>query len=233
MLSCGATMTDFQLPRLDHRLAIMGRNGSGKTQAAAWFLSHASFDKQPYVIIDYKWDQLLNSIPRLEEIQVTSRIPKAPGLYIVHPLPMQETEVEELLWRIWERERIGIYVDEAHMLPDKGAFRSLLTQGRSKRIPMITLAQRPAWINRFNFSEANFYCIFHLNDRRDHKTVEQFVPVDLTRPLPQYHSWYHDVDKYQTYLLKPVPSRDMILDRFNDRMPRSWFGSRMRQRSFL
>jgi len=26
--------------------------------------------------------------------------------------------------------------------------------------------------------------------------------------------------------LKPVPDRDTILNRFNDRMPRSWFGSR-------
>jgi len=219
-------VTDFRLPRADHRLAVVGRNGSGKTQAAAWFLSHAKFDRQPWVIFDYKVDELLNNIPRIEEIRVHSRIPKTPGLYIVHPLPMQEADTEEMLWRIWQRENTGVYIDEAHMLPDKGAFRSILTQGRSKRIPMITLAQRPAWINRFNFSEANFYLVFHLNDRRDHKTIEQFVPVDLSQPLPQYHSWWHDVDKYHTMLLKPVPDRDTILNRFNDRMPRSWFGSR-------
>jgi len=207
----------------------MGRNGSGKTQAAAWFLSHARFDSMPYVIVDYKGDALLNQIPRLHELKVKARVPRSPGLYIVHPRPDQEAEVEELLWRIWERGRTGLYIDEAHMLPDKGAFRSLLTQGRSKRIPMITLAQRPAWINRFNFSEANFYCVFHLNDRRDHKIVEQFVPVDLEKPLPQYHSWWHDVDRYTTFLLRPVPDRETILQRFDDRVPKTWFGGKVRR----
>lgn len=225
-------MSDFRLPAIDKRLAIMGRNGSGKTQAAAWFLSHAYFDRQPYIIFDYKGEELLNDIPRIKELGVNDAIPRAPGLYIVHPLPHEQEATEEMLWRIWSKERTGVVLDEAHMLPDKGAFRALLTQGRSKRIPMITLTQRPSWVNRFNFSEANFYLVFHLNDRRDYKTVEQFVPIKMETPLPQYHAWYHDVDKYTTIRLAPVPDRDTILNRFDDRMPISWFGSRVKKQRF-
>ena len=218
-------MTGFTLPNQWQQVSIMGRNGSGKTQMGAWILSHARYDKQPYVIIDYKYDGLLNDIPRIKEIEVTSRIPKTPGLYIVHPAPHEIEAVEALLWRIWERERTGLYIDEAHIVPNKGAFQAILTQGRSKRISRIVLTQRPAWVNRFTFSEANFYSVFHLNDLQDQKRVQDFVPVDLSRPLPKYHSWWHSVDDYTTFRLKPVGSRDSILDRFDDRMPRSWFGS--------
>lgn len=220
----------FTLPNRWQQVSIMGRNGSGKTQMGAWILSHSRYDLQPYVIIDYKYDGLLNDIPRIKEIEVTSRIPKVPGLYIVHPAPHQIAEVEALLWRIWDREKTGLYIDEAHIVPNKGAFQAILTQGRSKRIPRIVLTQRPAWVNRFTFSEANFYSVFHLNDYQDQKRVQDFVPVNLSRPLEKYHSYWHSVDDYLTFHLKPVGSRDSILERFDERMPRSWFGSRNRAR---
>lgn len=218
----------FRLPDRTQRVSIMGRTGSGKTQFAAWMLSLAPFNRQPYVIIDYKFDELLNDIPRIEELGVSSRIPKQPGLYIVHPLPSEESQVEDLLWRIWQHERTGVYIDEAHMLPNDGAFQSLLTQGRSKRIPMIVLTQRPAWVNRFVFSEADFYTVFHLNDRRDRKKVEEFVPKSQDEPLALYHATWYDVGQNALFLLKPVPKKDYILERFNDRMPRGWFAARPR-----
>lgn len=222
----------FTLPNRWQQISIMGRNGSGKTQMGAWILSHAAFDKQPYVLLDYKFDSLLNSIPRIKEIDVDAKIPRHPGLYIVHPSPHQITEVEALLWRIWEKENVGLYIDEAHIVPNKGAFQAILTQGRSKRIPRIVLTQRPAWVNRFTFSEANFYSVFHLNDLQDQKRVQDFVPVDLSQPLPKYNSWWHSVDDYSTFQLRPVQDKDMILDRFDRRMPRSWFGVRNNRKGF-
>lgn len=221
---------EFHLPNRTQRIAIIGRNGSGKTQAAAWILSQAAFDKQPYVIIDYKYDALLNNIPRIKEIGVNSSIPRHPGLYIVHPRPSETEEVEDFMERVWARERTGVYIDEAHMLPSKGAFQALLTQGRSKRIPMIVLTQRPAWVSKFVFSEANFYYVFHLNDRQDRKRIEEFVPITMDQPLPRYHGWYHEVDNYSTFHLRPVPDAGTILGKFSDRQPRSWFGSRVPRR---
>lgn len=215
----------FRLPRSDQQISIMGRNGSGKTQFATWILSHGNFERQPYVVIDYKYDDLINNIPRIKEIGLTTRPPKFPGLYIVHPRPDEAEAVEAFLWAIWERENIGVYIDEAHMLPNKGAFQALLTQGRSKHIPRIVLTQRPAWVNRFVFSEANFYAVFHLNDWQDQRRVQDFVPVNLRAPLPRFQSWYHYVDDYRTFRLLPVPDRGTILERFEARAPRHWFGS--------
>lgn len=213
--------TGIRLPTNRQRFVGMGRTGSGKTVQGAWMLSEAPFDKQPYVIVDYKGDDLLRSLPRVQEIGL-NEIPKYPGVYYVHPKPSDEDEVEAWLWRVWERERIGLYFDEAYSVPNPkggGAFQAILTQGRSKNIPAIILTQRPSWISRFVFSEADFYAVFHLNDKRDRATIQQFMPEGtLKERLPDYHSYYYDVGRDQLTVLRPVPNDDNIRDRFDTRL---------------
>lgn len=208
----------FRLPTNRQRVAVMGRTGSGKTQFAAWLLSEAPFDKQPYVIIDYKGDELLNTIDRSKEIGL-NEVPKSPGLYIVHPRPDESEQVEAWLWKIWERENIGIYADEAYVLPDKGALQAVLTQGRSKHIPAIVLTQRPTWISRFVFSEADYYAVFHLNDLRDRQTVSAFMPPgSLNERQAPYHSRWYDVGGDTLFSLLPAPDAGAILDRIDSRL---------------
>lgn len=202
-------------------MTLIGRTGSGKTQAGAWVLSLAAFDRMPFIMIDYKGDELLNDIDYVKEIGIQEKPPKQPGLYILHARPDQAEEMEAFLWRVWEKERIGMYVDEVYALPKSGkspAGTALLTQGRSKKIPFIGLTQRPTWCTRFLFSEADFYGVFGLNDKRDRDTVRAFMDTDLEAPLPQYHFRYFDVAQNRTYLLRPVPDRDTILGRFHDRL---------------
>src|SRR5207302_775120 len=109
-----------------------------------WLLSHANWPRRPWVIIDYKRDELINDIPGLQELRLGARIPRRAGLYVVHPRPDQQDEVEALLWRIWEKERTGVLIDEAYLVPNKHAFSTLLVTGRSKKIPMIMNTQRPS-----------------------------------------------------------------------------------------
>lgn len=201
----------MRLPDDTQRLAIIGRTGTGKTQAGAWHLSRKTFDK-PWVILDYKGDKLLNNIKAKE--MALSGMPGKKGLHIVHPIAEKDDDaVTDLLWRIWRKESIGVYLDEGYMVGQRNAaFRSLLTQGRSKNIPMIVLSQRPVWMDRFAFSEADFYQVFSLNDDSDVQRVGQFLHkgIDQSLTLPKYHSWYHDVAEDDYCLLKPVPSATNI-----------------------
>jgi hypothetical protein len=209
----------IRLPNSTHRLAVVGRTGSGKTVASVWHLSNQPIEKMPWVIFDFKTDELINSIKEAEHVNV-GFIPKKPGLYIVHPLPSESDAVESYLWKLWERQRIGIYVDEGYMMGNSEGFDACLTQGRSRHIPMIVCTQRPAWITRFVFSESDFYQVFSLNDKRDRKTIESFVPVTLDDRLPDFHSHYYDVGKNQLYRFSPVPSEDEILSSIAARIPR-------------
>lgn len=199
------------------RHAVIGRNGSGKTQLAGWELAHMPFHKMPFTIIDYKKDALLNKIPYTKEIGY-GEVPKQPGLYILHPHPSDNDKMEQWLWRVWERGKIGLLADEGYMLPEDGAFQAILTQGRSKHIPMIILSQRPKWISRFVFSEANHFSVFHLNAKDDRKTVESFIPLEMKADLPAYHSYWYDTGKHKLYGLLPAPDEDTILTKFAERL---------------
>jgi DNA helicase HerA-like ATPase len=212
----------FKLPNLTQRLTVIGSTGSGKTRFGVWALSESGFDKQPFVILDYKRDDLIEQVDRAREIGL-NEVPKAPGLYVLRPTPVVHDEhVENWLWKVWAKGHVGLYADEAYMLP-KGspAFNAILTQGRSKRIPVTTLTQRPSWVSRFVFSEANHYAIFNLSDGDDVKTTQRFVPKQhgsLEEPLPRFHSRYFDRDANELHILKPVPSDDDILGRLHERL---------------
>jgi hypothetical protein len=58
---------------------------------------------------------------------------------------------------VWAQENTGIYIDEGYMLGVRNpALNACLTQGRSKRIEMMILSQRPVWMSKFVFSESNY-----------------------------------------------------------------------------
>lgn len=219
----------FSFPSLTHRTAVIGRTGSGKTQAAAWLLSHAQFDEQPWIIVDYKGDDLLNAIPRLRRIGLDT-IPSEPGVYHLRVDPHQFREVEKWLWRVWAKTHVGLYFDELGQVPDPnrmtggGALRAIFTQGRSKQIPIIALIQRPRFVSRYLFSEADYFMIFHLNTKGDNVAIQEFTPFDTRQRLARYHSRWYDVSEHNWFLFQPVEEARVILDRFEDRLrPRTRF----------
>ena len=152
-----------KLPTPDKRTSVIGSTGSGKTQFAVWLLSSRDFHIRPWVIFDFKGDKLIADLGAIE-LSVHSNPPKNPGLYIVRPLPGDEVAVSAFLQKCWAQEYIGIYIDEGYMLPKLDRwFRACLTQGRSKLIEMIILSQRPVWMDKYVFTEANYFAVFKLS----------------------------------------------------------------------
>lgn len=210
----------MRLPDDTKRHAIVGATGSGKTQAALWHLSLRNILEKPWVVYNFKKDESIDALPGARHISV-DEIPVRPGVYVVHPLPHESDVVENQMWAIWERGNTGVYVDEGYMVGrDNRAFRALLTQGRSKHVPMIVLSQRPVWMDRFVFSESEFYQIFRLQHRKDRKLVEEFVPANLEKRLPEFHSYYYDVGANDVTVLKPVPQLEEIYKTFEQRLVR-------------
>lgn len=208
----------FQLPNDTQRLAIIGRTGSGKTQAAVWHLSMRSFDRMPWIVFNFKGDALINDIPGTKTITLDDDIPSKPGIYIVDVAPDEAKDADEFLLRVWKKERTGLYIDEGYMLSGLPGFRRCLTQGRSKQIPIILLSQRPVWMDRFAWSEADYFQIFNVAIADDKKTIASYVGGKVLGRLTDYHSHWYDVAQDKTYRLKPVPSRNELLASFKQRL---------------
>ena len=217
-------MANVRLPGPADRIVIVGRTGSGKTQAAVFHLSKQDFDARPWIIVDYKGDELINGIERAQFIDYNT-VPDEPGIYILRVLPGEEDEISQWFMKVWEHENIGIYIDEGYMVGQRDKwFNACLTQGRSKRITMIILSQRPLWMSRFAFSEASFIQVFGLTDADDMKTVQRFMKGDakggVGAELKPFHSYYYDVGKNTVRQWGPVPKAAALLATINDRLPK-------------
>lgn len=213
-------MSTFRLPDLSQRLAVIGRTGSGKTTFSAWMLSRAAFDRQPFVVFDFKRDALLNAIPNHRVIGY-NEVPKHPGIYLLQPRPDEKDQMEAYLWKVWARERVGLYFDEMYSVPQPlrgGALQAVFTQGRSKKIPVIGCTQRPALVSRFLFTEADFFATFHLSTRPDRERVTDFDEGYVGLDLPKFHCRWYDVSEDWGCTLAPVPGDDEILDTFERRL---------------
>ena len=214
-----AEVNSFQFPNDTQRVAIVGRTGSGKTQFACWLLSELNYTEKPWVIFDFKGDDFIAKIPGTKSLSITGNAPSSPGIYITRPTPDDTENVEAMLWKIWESENVGIYIDEGYMMTGLKGFRACLTQGRSKHIPMIVLSQRPVWIDRFVWSEADFYSVFSLNTESDRAKVFEYVRMpEAAWRLPAYQSMWYDVAAHRLFRLKPAPSRASILRTYRERI---------------
>jgi hypothetical protein len=209
----------MNFPGDQDRLTIVGATGSGKTQAGMYHLSRRPLQSQIWMVYDFKNEDLINEIEGAQHVSLDTKLPERPGLYVVHPRPGQEDMVDDHMYQIWSRENIGVYVDEGYMIGNRSnGFRALLTQGRSKHIPMIVLSQRPVYMDRFVFSESQFFQVFRLQHNDDITNAQKFIPYDLSERLPRYHSYYYDVVNDKLVVMSPVPDRDAILDTFSTKL---------------
>lgn len=224
-----AKSPSFSLPTNTEHVAVIGRNGTGKSQAGAWVLSQRDLANSRNVVIDYKGEELFSELRNITEIG-SNELPKQNGLYIIRADPEDDDEMRDWMRRLRREGNCGLFVDEGYMIPGekRGPFQALLTQGRSLRIPIITLTQRPVEINRFVFSEAAHIQLFDLNDERDWDTVKMFTPKGFSefippqfgnvKRLPDFHSRWYNKKANQVFVLRPVPSAEEIIDRIDGQL---------------
>ncbi len=190
-------------PTDQQRTVVLGRTGSGKSQFSIALLSTRNFDEMPWIIIDFKGEDLLQDILRAVNGSIKSKggdiikhispfdpVPVKPGLYYMKLRPILDTPaLEAWLWKLHGDKRgtlggkkyvgnAGLMIDEGYCMPQPlrgGAFDVILTQGRSLHIPVIVLYQRPVWMSRFAVAQADFFAVFEQNDIRDLKIASQFV----------------------------------------------------------
>jgi len=230
-------------PTEQQRTLILGRTGSGKSQFAIALLSTQNWHEMPWVIVDYKGEDLIEEIleanpGKIKSIKVTDNPPTKPGLYYMRPTPkVDDDAMEAFLWKVWKKGHLGLFFDEGYMVPEKDAFDVIMTQGRTLYIPVICLYQRPAWMSRFAVAQSDFRAVFALDDERDEKTASQFVKpaksetgelITVKTELPPYWCLWYDVGLGKSSVLRPAPDKQTILGNFKRRL-----GSSKKQRAIV
>jgi DNA helicase HerA-like ATPase len=224
----------FHLPAEDEHIAVVGRNGSGKTMLGAFLLAMQDLSNKTWLVLDYKGEEIFAALENARAIGFRD-VPDEPGVFILSSRPDLEDHTENWLWRIWEHSHVGLLVDESYMLPNyvKGAFQAILTQGRSRRIPVIALTQRPVRVSPFAFSEASHVAVFDLNAKADRKTVEDRTgegfmswrpPEFPDERLPRFHSRWYSVKTDSRYIVRPVPEAAKIIQKIDSQLKprRTW-----------
>jgi hypothetical protein len=215
----GENKDKIRLPGTSDRIAIIGHTGSGKSQAALWHLSNVNFDRMPWIIVDPKEEEKINSIEGATYIE-NWEVPKKPGIYILPTTRYDLNELDEYFAALLDRQNVGVYIDEGSECGFGPGFETFLTRGRSRHCPAIVLTQRPINISRYAFSEAQFFQCFPITDERDYKVLRGMAKIpnfdEVT--IPQFSSFYYDVRWKRCYFMHPVPKIDAILDRIETRL---------------
>lgn len=209
-------------PELTEHVAIAGRTGAGKTTGALDMLSRRIGPHKvskgrpfPWVIIDHKRDDHLAKLP-VEKLSLRAIALPDSGVHIVRPKfnGSDKQHLEDLLKRIFERKRCGLYIDEGHLLGLSPAIRQFMIAGRQRYCPVMWCSQRASDIDPFIWSQSTYFRCFALRGVNDQRRFRENYGFNYQEPEKHY-SFYYDGNQGETFYLKPASPLDETLGRFN------------------
>lgn len=202
-------------PNESQHVALAGMNGSGKTWGAIDMLSWRDIKERAWFIIDHKRDSTLKKLPA-QPYNPRSLVLPSRGLHIIRPkLGGEDREdLEEFLRRVFKHGKIGVYIDEGHLMGFSNMVRNILVAGRDRRVPLMWTSQKANWIDPFVWSQSKFYRVFTLQTAKDVKAVQENWPVKFQMPAP-FHSWYYDGTKNKVYYLLPADTIEKSVERLD------------------
>lgn len=205
------------LPRIKagERAIVAGRTGSGKSSLARWLLVRSVGH---WVILNPKHTKAFNSLPDSNVVyEMTAKAIEQSmrdhRFTIINPPSDQcAPETLDLLidWLHSNYKNVGLCVDELYAIHSNGrAGQGLvgwLTRGRELKQSFLGLAQRPSWLSKFLFSEAEYVCSMSLSMEDDRKRMYDMTGRDEFRDkLPPYYWLWYDVSSDELRKLGKVP----------------------------
>jgi len=196
---------------------LAGRTGSGKSTLAKYLMQRSGGH---WVIINPKWTKAFDTLPaakvivgiKPKEIE-KSIFDEKTRFTIINP-KADEADPETLdvliQWLHAKFTDLGIYVDELYSVHVNGragpGLIGVLTRGRELGQTFLGATQRPAYLSKFLFSEADYICGMSLNVKEDRKRMYEFTGRDEYEIKLQPHQWlWYDVGADELQAWGPVP----------------------------
>lgn len=195
----------FELPA-GKRIAICGSTGSGKSTLALRYLKSTSYH---WLIFNPKASRIFDSLgpakfDRIEERRVWNSLERNKFTSLHFPPQWRAQMQDEFLLRTLERYTdIGICIDELYHIHNNGSagpgVTGLLTRGRELRQSFLGLTQRPVFVSKFVFSEADIIVEMKLRFEDDRKRIEEFTGSEAAlRKMSGHDFLYFDLDSDKT-----------------------------------
>jgi len=197
------------------RAIAAGRTGSGKSTLAKWMLQ---VSPGYWVILNPKntraYDDLpdVNNVDGIDITKIRKSIEEHRFTIITPKAGELDPDVLDLLinWLITEYTNIGICIDELYAVHKNGkagaGLIGLLTRGRELKQSFFGLTQRPAWLSKFLFSEADYIIGMSLNLEDDRKRMYEFTSKrQFLEKQPERDWLWYDVGTDTLRAFNPVP----------------------------
>lgn len=173
----------FELPP-GGRVAICGQSGSGKSTLARRYLAASPYH---WVILNPKWSRAFSTLRqdngaavrplyRIDRDKTIRSLRKNRFTILNFDRNWDHEAMDWLIVELTDRfENIGICVDELYTIHKNAqagpGINGLITRGRELRQSFLGCTQRPAWVSKFVFSEADVVVEFRLALRQDRKFI--------------------------------------------------------------
>lgn len=194
---------------VDERVTFVGATGSGKTYLAKHFLQH----QNRCLVIDPKHTFRLNGYG--------TRRPLFGDSFRVIYRPDDDAKLAKYIFSLWSEGDVTIYCDELATLSERfpestETLGDVARTGREKRVSLWVALQRPRWVPRIFFTEAEVFFIFRLRSGDDRKYLAEFAGEEVIERINKYDFFYVRADDGDPELLKldarsgliyPVPQK--------------------------
>lgn len=174
----------FELPP-GKRIAIAGSTGSGKSTLARRYLAQSRYH---WLIFNPKASRVFDplrpvKLNRIREGEVFRHLERDAFTSLQFPPRWGPDAQDELLLRAQERfENFGVLIDELYHIHKNGVagagLTGLLTRGRELKQSFVGLTQRPMFVAKFVFSEADAIIEFSLRYEDDRKRMREYTGSD-------------------------------------------------------
>jgi len=194
---------------------FVGATGSGKTTLAKGLL----WKRPSVVVLDPKRTFTLPDGWPHETYTTMARLSRhddnnAAAIYRPDPDDLDKGCEEFFQW-VFDRGDTLLYVDEAAEVstPTKisKGYSRCLRLGRERGIGTWSATQRPVWIYRAIYTEAEHVFVFRLRDMDDRAAVARFTTKDILTKNPTGHGfyWYNDRNQRLRYYPSAKVSKEL------------------------
>ena len=168
-----------------------------------------------WVVIDSKHDKGFDELTGHEGLIDPAKLSRywreGVGIFVVRPKPREYGDMDAYLEELHESyDNFGVCVDEVYQVSGSTTragpgLTGLVTRGRARKQAVILGSQRPAWVPRFVYSEANGIVVMSLTMKQDRERILEMTAQRIVmEPLESRHWLYCDIAAQTVTRYAPV-----------------------------